>query len=104
MSSQVKIGSYVGTGAAINIELGFVPQHVRIVNETDADAVWEWFFGMTAAHAINLSGAAPVRITVNGVTALEPTNYSGKKGFTAGSALSESGKTFRYIAMRSGTD
>ena len=42
-------------------------------------------------------------VTSNGVDAYEPTDYSAKPGFTVGTALSESGKTFRYVAMRSGS-
>lgn len=34
-------GFIIGTGAARNIELGFVPSWVRIVNLTDADKVYE---------------------------------------------------------------
>ena len=34
-------GSFVGTGAAQNIELGFIPSWVRIVNSTDKDRIYE---------------------------------------------------------------
>ena len=30
----VKIGSIVGTGSAINLNLGFVPSKIRLVNQT----------------------------------------------------------------------
>jgi len=39
-------------------------------------------------------------VTANGVDAYEPTDLSSKKGFTVGTAISESGMTFRYVAMR----
>jgi len=40
------------------------------------------------------------RITSNGITPRNPTDFSGNKGFTAGSALSENGKTFGFVAVR----
>lgn len=109
MASEIKVGSYTGTGAAINIELGFVPDYVRIINTTDGDISWEWFNGMGAGDAfqtINVvdsgsSGAAGMSvITANGVDTYEPTDFESSKGFTIGTALSESGKTFRYVALR----
>lgn len=109
MASETKVGTYVGTGAALNIELGWTPDYVKIVNLTDGDDAWEYFAGMTAGHAIytrsvtdNATTGNPgmSRITSNGISPRNPTDFSGKKGFTAGSALSENGKTFGYVAVR----
>jgi hypothetical protein len=114
MAQNVKIGTYEGTGAAINIELGFVPEYVRVVNAEDGDAAWEWFAGMTDGHAIaynaieddgTTGNAAIAPITSNGVSDLVGDRTTPlRPGFTVGTALSESGKTFRYIAMRSSHD
>lgn len=109
MAQEMKVGTYTGTGAAVNIELGWVPDYVKIVNITDGDDMWEWFTGMTAAHAIysrsvtdnaTTGNAGISRITSNGISLRSPTDYSSKQGFTAGSALSESGDTFAYLAFR----
>lgn len=105
MAAEVKIGSYTGTGAAINIELGFIPDHLEIYNATDGDASWRWFAGMAAGNALALANHASAQqslITSNGVTAYAPANYAGKQGFTVGSAISESAKVFRYVATRNG--
>lgn len=108
MTDQVTIGSFTGTGAAVNVELGFVPDYIRIINVTDGDNIWEWFKGMTNGHAIftravvdnaTTGNSSVASITSNGVSAYEGSSSVGK-GFTAGSAISESGKTFRYVAMR----
>jgi hypothetical protein len=110
MASNVKIGTFTGTGAAINIELGWIPEHVEIVNVTDGDDKWEWYSSMPAASAIyhravtdnaTSGNASMAKITANGVSAYSPTNLSSKKGFTVGSALSESAKVFAYKATRS---
>lgn len=105
MASNLKVGSYTGTGAAINIELGFVPDYVRVWNATDGDASWEWFYGMGAGDVLataNHDTAQQSLVTSNGVDAYQPTDFSHKAGFTVGTALSESGKTFRYVAIRTG--
>lgn len=108
MAAEIKVGSYTGDGAAQTFNLGFVPDYIRIVNATDGDIAWEWFEGMTDGHALQsisvvdnaTSGAAGMsRITSNGVTGYDGT-LAATKGFTIGTALSESGKTFRYVAMR----
>lgn len=110
--NEIKTGTYTGTGAAINISLGFKPNHVRVVNVTDGDIAWEWFQGMTAGHALQsisvvdnaTSGAAGMsRITSNGISQYAGSAGSAGEGFTIGTALSESGKTFAYIAQRCGT-
>lgn len=101
--NNVKVGSYVGTAAAINIELGFIPDFVEIYNATDGDVSWRWFKGMAAASAlshINHASVQQVLITSNGVTAYSPADYASEEGFTIGTALSENTKVFRYVAYR----
>lgn len=49
MASQVKVGFIHGTGAALNFQLGWVPDWVRIVNLTDGDKVFENFLGKVIA-------------------------------------------------------
>jgi hypothetical protein len=43
MGGHCKIGCTVGNGAALNIELGFVPQFVQLWNATDGDLVTSAF-------------------------------------------------------------
>lgn len=108
MTDQVKIGSYTGTGAAINIECGFVPDYVRVINATDGDGTWEWFNGFGAGDALyertlvdnaTSGNSSLALITSNGIDAYQGSTSVGK-GFTVGTALSESAKVFRYVAMR----
>lgn len=106
MVSQVKIGSYTGDTAAQNIELGWVPDYIVIWNATDGDQKWEWYSGMAAASALatlNHDTAQHALITSNGISEYAGSNTPGaekRKGFTIGTALSESAKVFRYTAMR----
>src|SRR3546814_2303752 len=103
MASGIKTGSYTGTGAYINIELGGVPDYIIIWNATDGDTKWEWFNGLAAANALATKNDAATQlslITSNGVTAFAGTSADKAAGFTVGTALSESTKVFRYAAFR----
>lgn len=105
MAGEIKTGTYTGTGAAINIELGWVPDKVEVLNMTDGDASWVWYNGFGAGDAFqtaNHDTAQQSLITSNGIDAYEPTNFSNKPGFTVGTSLSESAKVFYYTAYRSG--
>lgn len=50
-------GSFTGDGAAQTVTLGFVPNHMIVVNETDA-IVWEKFQPMVAANSIKTAAVA----------------------------------------------
>lgn len=98
-----EVGSYTGTGAAVNVELGFDPSYIRIWNETDGDIVWEFYRGMTAGHALQITNGDTTqlsKITSNGISPYAGARGTASMGFTAGTALSESAKTFRYVAFR----
>lgn len=65
-------GLLAGTGAALNVSLGFRPAYVRLVNETQLSTA-EAFDGMADARAVvtDDSGAAATDIllkTTNGIT------------------------------------
>lgn len=104
-------GSVTGTGAALNVELGFEPSYVRVVNISNATtASLEWIEGMAAANAIK-----EIEIVDSGTTALSSINvvttdgisrYAGAistaaKGFTIGADahVNVSGNTLAYIAF-----
>ena len=101
---MIKVGTYTGTGAAQNIELGFVPTYVRILNITDGNA------GMTymkpeGEDAKNIAeGAALATQAANGISVYggaAPGTALGKSaGFTAGTAASVNTKVYYYVALR----
>lgn len=45
MKPMMKFGTVVGTGAAITVQTGFVPDYVRVTNLTDGDLVTELWHG-----------------------------------------------------------
>lgn len=102
---EVKTGTYTGTGAALSISLGFVPQHIAIANVTDGDISWEWYQGMadgTALQTTNHASAQKSVLSAGGVSAFPGEPFVAAPGFSIGAALSEDGKTFSYRALRGG--
>jgi hypothetical protein len=71
--SNVATGSYLtsSTAAAITITCGFKPRYVKVCNQTSGDQ-YEWFYGMTAAHAIKRVTAGTGSATTSlGITVAE---------------------------------
>jgi hypothetical protein len=100
MIPSTVVGTVTGTGAALNVILGFKPDFVQLVNATDGDQVDVWYRGMAALTSINVGGAtAATRAAPNGISSYEGTEG---EGFTIGAGLSESAKVLYYTAIRSG--
>ena len=67
--SRVYRGSFVGTGAAKEVECTFQPRSVKVFNGSTAGSL-EWFDPMPEASAIKtVTGGAQTFITTNGITA-----------------------------------
>ena len=94
----IKTGTYVGTGAAITIPLGFKPDWVEVVNWTDADKRFIMTQAKTFVHTGGTNATAVV--ASNGLSVFEGATGSTSAGFTAGTEASVNGKTYAYIAMR----
>jgi hypothetical protein len=101
MATLVKVGTYTGSGAAQNISIGFIPDHVRITNIT-APTVDEWYSGMTAGTSVTTSGTAAIRAAPNGITAFAGTPSVAGQGFTVGAGLSTNASVYRYVAVQNG--
>lgn len=102
MSEQFKCGTQDGTGAAINIELGWLPDHVVVQNWEATDfGRLEWFKGMAAAAAIKTLTSTKSLLTTLGIT-----QYAGsttaKQGFTIGADtdVNVSGESITWCAWR----
>jgi len=86
MKDQIEVGYTVGNGAALNIELGWIPDWVEVWNLTDADEVHSAFLGGDR-YAIPFSSGGTTEIVVgntivgatSGATALveQVLEYSG---------------------------
>ncbi len=98
MKGNPKIGSYTGTGAAINVETGFTVLFLILFNRTDGDLVGLWTPGVGAGKAIDIAAAAAAN-AANGITAYTGSVGSASVGFTAGTDYSVSDKVYDYIAF-----
>lgn len=63
MKGQYKIGYTVGNGAALNIELGWIPDYVEVYNLTDNDEVHKAFLG-GGKYVVPFSGGGTTEISV----------------------------------------
>ena len=111
--NEFATGSVEGTGAAINVSLGFKPTYVKCYNIDDAGALAptvEWFEGMTAGHGLKglgiaddgtTSAVSQAAITSNGISQYAGTDSVGE-GFTIGADadLNAAAETIVYIAVR----
>ena len=112
-TGDVAVGSVTGTGANINVSIGFTPRYVVVTNPTTTSPVRaEWFSGMTSGSCLKSVASGTSGSNVSGVAIVtNPTNtcigtYAGSttaaKGFTiqADSNLNISGNTLYYRAER----
>lgn len=101
---RTKTGTVEGTGAAINIELGFKPTIVKIFN-VDGLATLEWNDAMPAASGVKRVTAGTMTwITSNGVSLYDGVARTTGSGFTIGADadVNASGETIYWEAF--GTD
>lgn len=77
-------GSVTGTGAAINISLGFIPVAVDVFNVTTRDGI-EWRTGMGNGFGLK-TVAAGTRTVIStlGISAYAGADASASRGFTIG--------------------
>lgn len=105
MATITKVGTYTGTGAAVNVSIGFIPDYVRVIRTDTVGVIDEWFNGMTAGTSITNAtdaAAAAIRAAPNGITAFAGTAGQAGQGFTVGAALSVNTGTYRYVAIQNG--
>lgn len=99
---QFRCGTQDGTGAAINIELGWQPDLIVVQNNEAADFTrMEWQKGMTAAHGLKTVTSTNTLVTSNGLS-LYSGSKTAKEGFTIGADtdLNVNGERITWMAWR----
>lgn len=77
-------GTATGTGSAINVELGFTPSRIEIINETDP-GYYVWTDTMADGEMQKTVGAGTTTFeSSNGISAYAGSAGSASKGFTIG--------------------
>lgn len=111
MSNTTKTGNIAGTGAALKVNLGFVPDYVEVFNFSDAGSLWptmKWFKGMAAASALKglktvdsgaTGNASQALVLVNGISTYSDSTGA---GFIIGADadINVNGETVAYHAAR----
>ena len=112
--NNVVTGKVTGTGAAINVQLGFQPRYVKVFNPNDAGGLYptiEYFDGMPAASGFKTKVVADNGttgnkssdyVTVNGISMYAGTAAGNSEGFTIGADadINANGEDVYYIAAR----
>lgn len=96
-----KVGTVEGTGAAINMELGFTPSFVRLIN-IDGDASLDWMSSMADGEGYKtVAAGANAQIATNGITPYAGAEGSASVGFTIGADadVNAAGETLHWVAM-----
>lgn len=106
-NANIIFGSQDGTGANIDIEVGFLPTYVKVVNiESAGKEQLDWYEGMAAASAIktvaNAGAAVDPRtsITTLGITPLSSTFLGFRIG--ADADVNVAGETLIWEVHRNG--
>lgn len=103
MIPSTVVGQVTGTGAAINVVLGFKPDKVEIVNRTSG-ATMEWFRGAGTAGGSKKTVVAGTVTVVTGAASIA--DYAGTTGdgFTipADAQVNVNTQIIDYVAIRSG--
>lgn len=115
MARQMYAGSVTGTGSAINVALGWIPDYVKLVNHEDVaglEPIIEWTKTMGDGHGVKYLSIADDGTTTNvsheAITTGGVSGYPGDatqpRGFTIGADvdLNVDGETIHVLAMRNG--
>jgi len=102
MPTNIKTGTVTGTGAAINISVGFSPDHVIVINDTAGDKL-EWFSNMPAGSAYKRGTAGGgSKIATGGISQFTG-SATQQAGFTVGNdAVNTAAQLIRYMATSNG--
>lgn len=100
MKPVIAYGTVTGTGAAINISCGFVPDHVVVFNDTAGDNL-EYFSSMAAGSAYKrVAAGTGSKITSNGISPFAGSTTAAP-GFTIGTdGVNANAVTLRWMAAR----
>lgn len=74
MSGHIKHGMVVGNGAALNVELGFIPAFVMLFNSTDGTPVTtaflQWVIPFSSGGTVEVTAGARIKGATSGATAI----------------------------------
>ena len=125
--SLIKTGKFVATGSDVNLDLGFIPDYLKLMNQNAAAreiAVIEWFYQLgatkefqfrkildnadnTEANFIVNTSTAEVKATfatVSVTASPDPVKVEGERGVTIDASWMDDSDVIYYIAIKSDRD
>ena len=99
MSARFKSGTYTGTGSSINVEVGFQPDALVIINYTDGSPIVFWDSQMSAATSVDVAAAAASN-AAGSISTFAGTAGTTAAGFATGADNSTSAKVYLYWAFK----
>jgi len=106
---DIKVGSFTGTGAALNVEIGFAPKAFLCFNITDGDIFQMWFEGMASGTAFQGANHDSKQFSLessNGISTYAgeapDKTLTGTLSFTSGSASVSGSSTSFLTELKAG--
>jgi len=96
--SNTAITNLVGDGTALNVNLGFNPRYVSIINVTD-QITYEWYMGMAATQTLKTVAAGTRTLDTTSAIVPRGTISGGSpRGFGCPAAVNLAGKSLMVMA------
>jgi len=89
--ANITTGSLTGANAAVDVELGFTPRHIRLINVTDA-ITYEYIEGMAATTTMKTVTAGTFTADTNSILVVDG------NGFTIAAAAAITAKKLVWVA------
>lgn len=92
-------GVVTGTGAALNVQLGWMPDAVDVIDITNGNVIDHWTKDMPAGTGVTVGASVAPRAS-NGISQYDGIEDEASEGFTIGSAVSVAAAELVYKAYR----
>ena len=95
--SNLAVGTFTGDGTAVEVNCGFKPRYVKLINLTDR-IIDEKTFDMTDAQTLHTSADGTMTLVTTSQITLEG-GQDEFRGFTIAAATNINAKVFHFIAF-----
>lgn len=92
--TNIATGSFTGAGAQVEVDVGFKPRYIKIVDETNV-ITWEKVEGMAAANSVKTVTAGTTTVDTGSAILID----SDENGFTVSATLAANAATIVWMAI-----
>jgi hypothetical protein len=90
--ADIATGSFTGAGAEVDVELGFTPRYIKIMNMTDA-TTYEFCEGMADTQTMKTVTGGAMTVDTNSIIVPDA------QGFVVAAGGAANGKDIVWVAM-----